>query len=81
MCCHLLAHKNEDVIDLSGTCLASIDSPSELRLFLYPSVVKTDDEINNLEPSLRMGREQLGKAQKSDPSLTRCVEAVEGKLK
>ncbi len=32
------------------------------------------------ESSLIMGRDQLGKAQKSDASLTRCFQAAEGKV-
>ncbi|XP_073715771.1 uncharacterized protein [Misgurnus anguillicaudatus] len=75
------ARKNEDVIDLSDTFLVSPDSPSELRLSVHPSVGISDSDISDQEPSLTMGREQLGKTQKSDPSLMRCVEAVEGKVK
>lgn len=73
------ARKNEDVIDLSDTFLASPDSPSELRLSVVSSVGNADDEIPEKESSLTMGREQLGRAQKSDPSLTCCIEAVENK--
>ncbi len=70
--------KNEDVIDLSDTFLVSADSPMKLTLSIHPSVVKTDSESKSTgqEFSLTMGRNQLGKAQKSDASLTRCIEAA-----
>ncbi|KAI2655642.1 Transposon Ty3-I Gag-Pol polyprotein [Labeo rohita] len=69
------ARKNEDVIDLSDTFLASTDSPIELTLSVPP---ETASENADQEPSLTMGRDQLGRAQRLDSSLTHCLEAAEG---
>ncbi|XP_073804400.1 uncharacterized protein [Danio rerio] len=60
------------------TFMSFPDNPTEFKLSVQPSVFKTD-EVTGHE-ALSMGREQLGKAQRSDPSLVRCVEAAEGKV-
>lgn len=53
--------------------------PPKLRFSVFSSVGNTDNEILEKESSLTMGGKQLCRAQKSDPSLTRCVEAMENK--
>lgn len=71
--------KFEDVVDLSSSFLAASPDSVECKLFVKPQPLLSDEYMNANEIPLKVGREQLIAAQKSDLTLSKCISAAADK--
>uniref|UniRef100_A0A8C2FDI9 SCAN box domain-containing protein n=1 Tax=Cyprinus carpio TaxID=7962 RepID=A0A8C2FDI9_CYPCA len=69
------ARKYDDVVELSDSFLIPQSEPVEVKLSIDPELFKSDlDVLTEVEKiPLTLGREQLAIAQKSDPTLSKCI--------
>lgn len=68
--------KFEDVVDLSSSFLAALPEVAECKLLVKPHPLPCDENSSANETSLKVGREQLIAAQKSDSTLFKCISAA-----
>lgn len=67
--------KFADVLDLSRLFLGSSPESSECKLLIQPQLSQ-DEYLKENDPPLKVGREQLIAARKSNISLSKCVSAA-----
>ncbi len=68
--------KFADVLDLSSLFFGSSPESSECKLPIQPQLSQGDEYLKEKNAPLKVGREQLMAAQKSDVSLNQCVSAA-----
>lgn len=73
--------KFEDVVDLSSSFLVASPERVECKLFVKPQPTMIDEYLSVNEIPLKVGREQLIAAQKSDLTLSKCISAAGDKTR
>lgn len=78
------AQKFKEIVDLSTSFIANdVPKTVECALFIPPDSdvdVPSGREEGEMEPSLKVGRDSLAVAQRADPSLAKCIKAVENSV-